>query len=216
MSESPASATTPDFILLSILIDKSSSMDVPDKIDGVIQGQNALLDSFAGSSSAAKAALRISQWTFDSATQVVNGFVALNSPDLVRFDHGRYQPNGTTALYDTIIAALSATRAYADQCRQQQVAAKGLVAVLTDGEDVGSKASVAEAAQAIANERQHKHSIRVIYCGIGPGQHRATAQALGIPDGDIQEVQATAQEIRAIFEVWSSRTLKMMMEQLAK
>lgn len=207
MSQSPSLATTEDVILLSILIDKSSSMDVPKKIDGIITGQNALLDAFAGSSSIARASLRISQWTFDSLTQVVNGFVPLNSPDLVRFDRNQYQPDGTTALYDTIIAAMSATRAYADQCRQQGISAKSLTAILTDGEDVGSKASVTEAAQAIADERQHGG--RLIYCGIGSGNHRATAQALGVPDDDILEVQATDKEIRRIFEVVSSASLKL-------
>lgn len=201
-------ATTEDLVLLSILIDKSGSMNVPDKIDGIVQGQNALLDAFQGSSSVAKAALRISQWMFDSATQVINGFVPLGSPDLIRFDHTRYRPDGATALYDTIIAAMSATRAYADQCRQQGISAVSLTAVLTDGEDVGSQATADQAKQAIEDERQRGG--RLIFVGIGAGSHRQTAEnLLGVPSDDIMEIAATGKEIRAIFGVISSSSLSL-------
>ena len=207
MSQSAATATVANMILLSILIDKSGSMNPPDKIRGVIDGQNGLLDAFNGSSDESRDALRISQWLFDHEVKVVNGFVPLDSPDLVRFDDSRYVPDGGTALYDNIMAAMSATRAYADQCRQQGVNAKTLVAVITDGQDQHSSASVNDAKQAIENERQHGG--RLIYVGVGNDNHVHYAEQLGLLPEDIMTVDATGKEIRRTFEVISAAGLSM-------
>lgn len=209
-SANPADATVSDLFLLTVLIDNSGSMNTPDKIDGVITGQNAMLDAFKDSSRIVQAGLRISQWTFNVRPNIVNGFVPLNAPQLTRLDRGNYHPDGGTALYDTVIAALSAARGYADTCKQNGFATRSLLAVLSDGEDTTSQAEVGEAKQAIEEELQQGGT--VIYTGIGGGPHRQIGISMGFREKDILLVGATAKEIRAVFELLSSRSIQIINE----
>lgn len=209
-SVDPSLATVSDLFLLTVLIDKSGSMNTTDKINGIIDGQISMLKAFEGSSTIAKAGLRIQQWMFDTQVNLLNGFVPLDSPNLVKLEHSNYNPAGGTALYDTVIAALSTSQAYANKCRQQGFSVRSLLAILSDGEDTASQAEALEAQQAVEEDTQQGGT--AVYVGIGGDDHQVIGQSMGIIPENILLVGNSAKEIRRAFELVSSKSAKIINE----
>ena len=158
--------TASDVTLVTVLIDSSSSIADRGLEKAVREGQNALLDAFAGAKD--QDAVLLACWTFSGTMDVIHSYVPV--PDATRLDTRNYRASGSTALYDAWCSALAANVAYAQRLRDGGTPTRSVVVVVTDGEDVGSKRTTAECARL---SRDHNDSNvlcigeRVVGSGLG-------------------------------------------------
>lgn len=211
-------------VFLGILIDNSPSMnEPPSKIEGVIAGQNAMLEAFEGAKIDDKNALMIGQWLFDEGRQDINTWMAFGDPRIQKLTTQTYAPqsgNGT-ALWDNLSSLLTAILYMAEQAQGFGIIeTRCIVAVITDGQDNRSKTytSATELCPLISeltekNRRDKEEGVRVIYAGIADAavsaeQHRRIALELGLDDSNILTVGETAKEIRRTFDLISEQTIQ--------
>jgi hypothetical protein len=186
-----------DATLVSVVLDMSGSME-PHR-DAVIEAYNQMLRALG----AAKGASQIlaSAWAFSDAPALLSSYEsALAKPKLTRTV---YAPNGSTALYDTVLAAMTGLVAYGERLWDEGVPTRRVLFVLSDGEDNASKRTAPElrtAATALA--RQEAYTLA--YAGFG-GDHVAQAAAIGFPH--VISVGATDGELRKIFRQVSESVL---------
>src|SRR5688572_1339188 len=88
--------TATDVTLVTVLIDASSSIRAAKLEQAVRDGQNALVDAFAGSRE--RDSVLLALWTFNDRPKVVHSYVPIS--DAARLDATTYQGSGSTALYD--------------------------------------------------------------------------------------------------------------------
>jgi len=106
-----------DVTLITVLIDASSSIHDRGLEQAVRDGQNHLIDAFAGAKQ--KDAILMALWTFSSNLDVLHSYLPVT--DAVRLDPKNYRGNGSTRLYDTWCDALAANVAYAQRLMQAGV-----------------------------------------------------------------------------------------------
>lgn len=75
---------------------------------------------------------------FGSAPREVHGYKLLKDINVDDYD-GSYQPGGQTTLYDTVTGVAKAMNQYAQTLRNQDYDVNGIIIVMTDGQDFGSK-----------------------------------------------------------------------------
>ena len=84
--------TASDVTLVTVLIDSSSSIADRGLAKGVREGQNALLDAFAGAKE--RDAVLLACWTFSDKMDVLHSYLPVS--DTTRLDMKNYQPCGST------------------------------------------------------------------------------------------------------------------------
>ncbi|MEX0805445.1 MAG: hypothetical protein WD688_19325 [Candidatus Binatia bacterium] len=225
MKGDPATAIgTSRRIFLGMLIDYTPSMNVPSKIQGVITGQNAMLDAFEKTNRADKSGLMIGQWFFDEGRRTINDFLPFVNPPIPipRLDGQIYTPvNGNgTALYDNLSSLLAACVLMVMETKENLgiIETRTVVAVITDGQDNRSKVfpSAADLRPLIVdlvekNKADPNQGAIIVYCGItdkamDEAGHRLIARNLGIDDKRVMIGGVDAKEIRAMFTLISSKT----------
>ena len=142
-----------DVLLVTLLVDASSSIHARGLEDAVREGANMLVDSLAATRE--RDSVLMALWTFNDDTRVVHSYVGLD--DVTRLDKTNYSGVGCTRLFDTWCDALTANVVYAQRLRDSGTPCKSIVVVVTDGEDVGSKRRAADcnrlSAQLLASEQ---------------------------------------------------------------
>jgi hypothetical protein len=116
------------YTLVTILVDKSGS----------VEGFQADLENCVAAAvnacklSPNKENILLRVVTFANAPEEVHGFRPL--ADLKDSDYaGCVQPGGSTALHETLIAAIEATRVYANKLQMQDYDVNGAIFAMTDG-----------------------------------------------------------------------------------
>ena len=127
-----------DVTVVTLIVDMSSSMAMHEK--GVIDGFNQMLKAIRDSK--LEDSVLMSLWTFNQQPNLVfdNRPIA-NVPDL---NDRSYVPNGSTALYDTALNGMTGNISYVTDLRNNGVTARGIVIVISDGEDNESSATPAK------------------------------------------------------------------------
>src|SRR5260221_1401165 len=129
--------------LVTVLIDKSSSIATRALEQAIRDGQNLLVDAFAASKE--KDSVLMALWTFNDELTVHHAYVPVT--DATKLDASTYAAVGRTRLYDTWCDPLTANVLYAERLRNSGTPCRSIVVVITDGEDCGSGRRVGECAQ---------------------------------------------------------------------
>jgi hypothetical protein len=198
--------TATDVTLVTVLIDASSSIRAAKLEQAVRDGQNSLVDAFAGSRE--RDSVLLALWTFNEQSKVVHSYVPV--ADAARLDAKTYRGSGSTALYDTWCDALAANVAYAEQLRNSGTPVRSVVVVITDGADVGSKRRVSDCARLSADLLASEQFV-LAFVGVGTeADFRTVALSMGVPDGCIEvQTNTTPSALRAVFQMVSRSAIKM-------
>jgi uncharacterized protein YegL len=194
-----------DVTLITVLIDASSSIGTSGLEQAVRDGQNQLVDSFAGSKE--KDAILMALWSFNQTQNVYHSYVPVS--DATRLNGQNFQAGGATALYDTWCDALAANVAYAEQLRATGTPCRSVVVVITDGGDYGSKRRAGDCARISADLLKSEQFV-LAFVGVGAEtDFRKVARSMGIPDGCVMvATQATASELRKAFQMVSQSAIR--------
>ena len=197
--------TASDVTLVTVLIDSSSSIADRGLEKAVREGQNALLDAFAGAKN--QDAVLLACWTFSGTMDVIHSYVPV--PDATRLDTRNYRASGSTALYDAWCSALAANVAYAQRLRDGGTPTRSVVVVVTDGEDVGSKRTTAECAR-LSRDLLASELFTLALVGVGSDVNfEHVAKSMGIPAGCILwERDATPSGLRRAFQLVSRSAVR--------
>lgn len=191
--------------LVTVLIDRSSSIAGAKLTAAVIQGQHLLLDAFAGSKE--KDAVLAALWTFAGDATVLHSYIPVD--DAVRLDDKSYRPGGTTHLYDTWCDAAGANVAYAQTLRDAGTPVRSIIVVITDGEDCGSKRP-ARVCKKLSEDLLKSEQFHLGFVGVGKDvDFKKVAKAMGFNDGSILvQTDTTTQALRAAFAMVSKSAIR--------
>ncbi len=197
--------TASDVTLITLLVDRSSSI-ADRRLQGAVRdGQNALVDAFAGAKE--KDSVLMALWTFGSSADVLHGYLPVD--DAVRLDAKNYRPGGSTLLYDTWCDALTANVAYAQRLRDGGTPCRSVVVIVTDGEDVGSRRTAGDCAR-LSADLLASEQFTLAFVGVGKDvDFHAVAKAMGVPDGCVLvQKDATPSALRAAFTMVSRSAIR--------
>jgi len=108
--------------------------------NGVIDGYNQMLRAIRDSK--LEDSVILSLWTFNQKSELVfNNRPVSNVYDL---DSQKYVPSGSTALFDAALDGMTGNLSYVTDLRNNGMSARGIVVVVSDGEDNESKATAAK------------------------------------------------------------------------
>jgi uncharacterized protein YegL len=194
-----------DVMLVTLLVDASSSIHQRGLEAAVREGQNMLIDAL--SQARERDAILMALWTFNDELRVVHAYVGVD--DVTRLDAKSYQAAGGTRLYDTWCDALAANVAYAQRLRDAGTPCKSVVVVVTDGEDVGSRRRAMDCAS-ISRDLLASEQFTLAFVGVGTDvDFHAVARSMGVPDGGITvQAQATASGLRKVFRMVSQSAIR--------
>jgi hypothetical protein len=194
-----------DVTLVTVLIDASSSIADRGLEQAIRDGQNALLDAFAGAKE--RDSILLALWTFATDMDVLHSYVPVD--EATRLDAANYRGRGSTKLYDTYFDALTANVAYAQRLRDGGTPTRSVVVVLTDGEDCGSRKGTADC-QKLSAELLASELFTLAFVGVGHDvDFEKTAKAMGFPAGCVLvQTDATAAGLRKTFQLVSKSAIR--------
>lgn len=192
--------------LVSLVLDESGSMD--NCRQDVIDGYNQMLEAMRGSSE--RDAILLSTWLFNHQPRLLHDYQVLEQ--VAALNTADYELNYTTALYSTVLDALSGMMVYRQRLQDQGIRTREVLVVLTDGADnESSKSDLADLRQ-LAADVQQLETVTLVVAGFrGNDPHAASgfaqdiANDMGFPHafGAVIEVTGTPQEIRRVFNMVS-------------
>lgn len=149
---------TDEVTLVSFIHDGSGSM--VDERDVVVEAYRQVIEALQGSKQSDS--ILVSDWIFNDTRNLVHGFVpASQVPDL----NASYNPDGSTALYDTVMVALTGLTAYGQQLRANGVRTKNVVVVFSDGDDNASRLTTAAQVKLVAQSLLAQETFILAYVG---------------------------------------------------
>ena len=145
-------------------------------------GQNALVDAFAGSEGEGRdpdGAVDVQRRPATCCTR----YVPVDDADAARREE-LPRAAARTRLYDTWCDALAANVAYAQRLRDAGTPCRSVVVVITDGEDVGSQAHAPATARGCRRTCSRREQFMLAFVGVGNDvDFHKVARAMGVPDG---------------------------------
>jgi len=198
-----------EVILMTFIYDDSGSIRFAKLAEPVRQGQNAMIDSIINSKQ--KDNIMIAQWKLGSDAELVHSYIPADQA--VKLDRNNYDPQSGTALYDTWIEALAANVAYAQKLRATGTPVKNIVAIITDGMDERSRKYRIEDCKKINTDLLLSEQFILAFVGVGNDagdetRFRMIAEDMGFPDGAVLTAEATASEMRKVFNVISQSAIR--------
>lgn len=194
-----------DVTLVTVLLDRSSSIAYGGLEKAVREGYNLLADTFSQANEAD--GLLMALWTFNHEAHVVHSYVPVE--DATRLTAKNFSGGGGTALYDTWCDGLAANVAYAQQLRAGGTPCRSVAVVITDGEDCNSRRTAADCKR-LARDLLASEQFVLAFVGVGDEtSFRAIASQMGIPDDAVAvAAQADAGQLRRVFEMVSQSALR--------
>jgi uncharacterized protein YegL len=191
--------------LVTMLIDKSSSIASRALEQSIREGQNLLVDAFA--TSRERDSVLMALWTFNEDVTVHHAYVPVS--DAMKLDGSNYAALGATRLYDTWCDALAANVAYAQRLRDSGTPCRSIVVIITDGEDCGSRRG-AKACAKISRELLASEQFVLAFVGVGSDvDFRAVAKSMGVPDDCVAvQASATPATMRQLFRMVSQSAVR--------
>jgi hypothetical protein len=190
---------TADATLVSIVLDMSGSMESHRQT--VIDAYNAMMTALAGAKAAGS--ILVSTWAFSDTATLLSSYEA--APRKPKLDKALYAPNGMTALYDAVLAAMTGLVTYGQRLWDEGVPTRRVLFVLSDGGDNSSKAKAHEvrtAARALARDEAYT----LAYAGFGSTDLQQQADAIGFPN--VVVTGASESELRRVFRQVSQSVLR--------
>lgn len=194
-----------DVLLVTLIVDASSSIHARGLEDSVREGANMLVDAL--NATRERESVLMALWSFNDDTRVIHSYVGLD--DVTRLDKKNYAGVGCTRLYDTWCDALTANVVYAQRLRDSGTPCKSIVVVVTDGEDVGSKRRAAECKR-ISEQLLASEQFTLAFVGVGTDvDFHKVARDMGVPDGCVAvQAQTTPSAIRSVFRMVSQSAIR--------
>jgi hypothetical protein len=188
-----------DVTLVGFVIDMSSSMG--GVTDAVIHAYNTELQALRTARTASS--ILVSTTTFADQPGLLHGYLKLDRVPLL--DHATYLPNGCTALHDAVLGVLDRLESYRGMLRDNGVRSRGVVIVLSDGDDNHSQKG-ADDVRREAERLVREEAITLAYVGFGSADLRAIAARIGFPH--VLTANQTASEIRRVLGQLSASILR--------
>lgn len=197
--------TASDVMLVTLLVDASSSIASRGLEDAVREGQNLLVDALGDARE--RDGILLALWVFNDTPRVVHAYVGLD--DAIRLDRKNYAASGGTRLYDTWCDALLANVAYAEKLRESGTPCRSLLVVVTDGEDCGSQRRVSACAD-LSRTVLASEQFTLAFVGVGSDvDFHAIAKQMGVPDGNVAvQANATPTTLRKVFQMVSQSAIR--------
>jgi len=202
---------TDDVTIASIILDSSLSMKAHESI--VRSCYDNFIKSLQGSKQAGS--MLVSTRTFDSKQNILHGFKKV---DEVKPIDKQYRANGgSTALYDTVLDALTGIKAYSKSLNQNGVRTKCVVAIFSDGDDNDSRKATAKDVKTVSNDLLKSEMFYLVYVGYkqDPSANLdAIASQIGFPN--VLTTNATESEIRKTMDLVSKSIIRTSQTQIGK
>lgn len=167
-----------DVTLVSFVIDMSSSMS--GVAGDVINAFNTEVQALKRAKTAS--AILVSTTTFSDQPNLLHGYVKLEQTPAL--DSQSYRPNGCTALFDAVLGVFGRLTSYRQTLRDNGVRSRGIVIVLSDGDDNASGHKAHDVKQA-SEKLMREEAITLAYVGFGSSGSGAAlkriADSLGFP-----------------------------------
>ena len=196
--------TASEVTLVTLVIDDSGSIRfVSGNTEAVREGHNGILAALDGS----KQKDGILCHTRYLNKGVLYPYCALK--DALKMEASNYDPDGGTPLYDQAIVTLGAVIAKTQDFKDNGVPVRSVTAIVTDGADTGSRASVANVRALVEDMlKQENH----IVCGMGitdgSTDFKQVFKDMGIRDEWILTPTNDPKSIRKAFAVVSQSALR--------
>lgn len=193
------SIATDDVTLVAAVLDASGSMSGVRK--DVIDGFNMMLETFRGSKQADS--ILVSAWNFSDEASLIYSYTPVSLLNNMTLKD--YNPDGGTALYDTLLYVMAGMVAYGQTLRNNGVRTKCIIVVFSDGDDNGSKAA-AQQVKTVSESLLTQEIYTLAYAGFGNANLQHIANAVGFPS--IITTGSSPSEIRRIFKQVSASVIR--------
>lgn len=195
---------------LIFLLDKSGSM-TPYK-PAMIDGQHHLINSLLGSSPTNN--VYLGQILFNHESDYFQDMTPLHDStkkntahaNIKFLDENNYVPSGGTAMYDTIVRAISMLAPLlvgAEELGQQVISH---IAIVTDGIDEHSKTQPATLKKAIDYVMDKGIIEKIVLVGIGNYDYVSVGNSIGIRD--VVNINGTEKDMRRVMNIISSQATR--------
>jgi len=192
-----------EVVLVTMLIDDSGSIRFAQNAQLVRDGHNLVLASLVGTKQ--KDSLLVH-------TRYLNGdvlFPYVKIDDAKKMDAQNYNPNGGTPLYDQTVVILGTVLAKTKEFEDCGVPCRSITAIITDGNDEGSRGSARDA-RAIVEDmlKREKHIIAAMGIDDGRTDFHQVFDAMGVRKEWILTPGNNEKEIRKAFQVFSQSAVR--------
>lgn len=182
------------------VLDKSSSMGPYQQ--AVIDAANLQVKALLGAKGSE--IMLMSTWTFSYDSELLHSYLPLD--EVILLDNQNYSPSGMTKLNDTVLDAITGAVAYAQTLRASGIRVKIVIIIVSDGEDNQSSHSIGQVRTVIEDLfAQEIYTVSMVFLG---SNGRSVANSMGIPDGNLLEVQASESSIRHAFNEMSKSVIR--------
>ena len=188
-----------DVILVTLILDKSGSMQSEaTTVRECYTGMVTTLQELAG-----QANIQISTWTFDGHKKLMYGFLPVEEvPQVIN-----YRPDGSTALYDTVLTALSSQVLYTQEVWSKNKGTKNIVIVLSDGEDCASvKDENGAKTRELAHNLIEQGDYILAYVAFGCSSGHELARRVGF--NEVISTGKTSEDIARIFRMIAESVIR--------
>jgi uncharacterized protein YegL len=199
---------TDDITLVSLILDASMSMSAHEAV--VRESFDELINALKGSKQAGS--MLISSRVFGTKQKILYGFKQVE--EIAKNPIGSdYVANGSsTALYDSVFDAMTGIRVYSESLKQSGVRTKGIVIVMSDGEDNNSVKQNASDCKTLSEDFLKTESFVLVYVGFGSQDLLQIASEIGFKDTLISTKDAS--QIRKTMGVISKSIIRQSQTQI--
>jgi hypothetical protein len=189
-----------DVVLVTLLIDDSSSINAAGNTKLVSDGHNMVLDSLEKTQQSDNILIH---------TRYLNGFVLYPYrpvPQALKMNGTNYNPAQGTPLYDQSVVVLGSVVAKAQEFADNGIPVRTVTLIITDGADVHSVRAKAKTVASIVKDmlKSENHIIAAMGVEDGDGtDFRKVFRSMGIEDRWILTPGNTEKEIRRAFHLFS-------------
>lgn len=195
---------TAEVVLVTVLIDDSTSIRFGSNAQAVRDGHNLILDALNGSKQSASVLVNCRYLN----GEVLYPYVALENA--IRMDASNYNPSGGTPLYDQIAVTLTGVAAKMAEFEQGGVAARAVTIVVTDGADMHSVQHTARTVKHMVSGLLMSEQVIVAGVGIDDGytDFQAVFGEMGLLSEWILTPNNSPSEIRRAFQTVSQSAVR--------
>ncbi len=192
-----------EVILLTLLVDDSSSINFAKNAQPMRDGHNLIIDALT--------ATKQKDGILVMCRYLNKGLLSPYVPvaQAVRMDDQNYRPNGGTPLYDEAITTLAAVLAKCQDFQNNGIACRTVTGILTDGGDSGSKKRAQDVAKIVRDMLvQENHIIAFVGVDDGSTDFKQVAADMGIQSEWVLTPGNSPSEIRKAFAMLSQSAIR--------
>lgn len=203
--------TTAEVVLVTVLVDDSSSIQFGGNAGIMREGVNEILDSLKGSKQSASVLISCRYLNAPAGTDhgVLYPYRPLDGA--VRLDQHNYHPSGGTPLLDQTAVTLTGVATKMAEFEQGGVAARAVTVIVTDGAEQGShqyRYPVELKPTVDGLLKSEAHIIAGMGISDGTTDFRKLFQDMGLQDDWILSPKNSESEIRRAFQLVSQSAVR--------